>query len=248
MGGRPAAQGHDDDGATLVEMVVAIVVLTIVLTSAMVSLVGSTRVEVTNRRADTAQRLAQTAAERAAVFECGVLPAVTDAAVLGAQRSRCGGSLGARTWTQLVEGTTFTLTLDVQWVETSPNSNIAAGCTRMRLQRSVRASWTQDTTTYSRTATLVTGLPVDSVAQLRRGLIEVSAAPDRLVALSLPGGFLYPIRVDASGVARFPFLATETAHTVGEVDTGGTLIPAKSFTRTPAAVSTGCSKQTVSIP
>jgi hypothetical protein len=232
-----------DGGATLVELVVAITILAIVLFAAAIALSGAVRSELSTRRADAALRLAHDAAERATVFDCGVLPALTTDVVLDRQLTRCQGSLGTRTWSTAVDGMPYDLRLDVQWVQIRPNPAAPVACDRLRLQRAVTVSWTEGSVRRQRRVELLAALPVDSVAQLNAGQLDLRGPAGGTAALALPGGRRYPVSLDTSGRGLIPFLATGSAYTVLDVASGA------SVTTPPIPATAGaCSVVTVTVP
>jgi len=196
----------------------ALSVLAMVFTFSLLVLSSTSRTELVNRRATAAQRLASEAAERAAVFDCGILPTLTTA--LTAQQTRCEGSLGTRSWTVTELGAQFSLQLDAQWVVVQANTVLAstttaagAPCPSYRLRRTVTASWSERGKTNSRSVSTLAGLPVDSAARLRTGTIEVTGTAGSTTELRI-SGFAYPVTLASNGKALLPYLTAETEYTL----------------------------------
>jgi hypothetical protein len=229
------------------ELVMALSVLALVFTFSLLVLSTSSRTELVNRRATAAQRLASEAAERAAVFDCGILPALPTA--LTAQQTRCEGSLGTRTWTVTELGAPFSLRLDAQWVVVHANTVLAstttaasAPCPSYRLRRTVTASWAERGRTNSRTVSALAGLPVDSAARLRTGTIEVTGSAGSSTEL-LVSGFAYGVTLGNDGRALLPYLTPGTTYTLRNPNS---LVTASVIV--PAANGEACIVTTVSAP
>ncbi len=229
------------------ELVMALSVLAMVFTFSLLVLSSTSRTELVNRRATAAQRLASEAAERAAVFDCGILPTLTTA--LTAQQTRCEGSLGTRSWTVTELGAQFSLQLDAQWVIVHANTVLAstttaggAPCPSYRLRRTVTASWSERGRTNSRSVSALAGLPVDSAARLRTGTIEVTGAAGSTTEL-LVSSFAYRVTHASNGTARLPYLTPDTTYTLRNPNT----LVTKSVT-VPAANAEACIVATVTAP
>jgi type II secretory pathway pseudopilin PulG len=200
-------RGALDAGLTVIEVVMAVVVVAVASSMALVVLSGSARSAVTTRQGDAGLTIASAALESAAVFDCGTTTAMLSSGAgdltnpdnpvpgsLTTRYQRCVpaaraavGDLGGVAWRERDGNVTYDVSLATNWVLFRPNASVDATDPATsgvepprdlyRLRRDVRVSWRAGGRTRTRTLTQLAAPPPDAISRSNPGAITVTGVP-----------------------------------------------------------------------
>lgn len=236
----PPTCRRDEGGLTVLEVVVALAVVSVVFGSLTV-LVGRTVDALsTATDRDGAQQVATATLEEAKAFGCGLARGDESPAQLTSVQQHCWGGLGDATFSTVVGSTTYAGSLRTSWEQLGggcgdPQRPKAILAEADGLARIVTIRWTAGGQTHQLTSRDYEAVPPDAVAyrDTSRGALLLKAAPGTTASIARGASPPVTREVDASGCALFPFLpAGAVSWTVGSAR-GIAAIAAESITVEP---------------
>lgn len=238
---------RSDDGFTLVEMIVAVLIISIaILIGSQVLATGYSQLAEARAR-DRAVASANDIIEQARAFGCGLSVGVEAQAVLDAREENCFGgetnATGGRggtdiTFNQTRNGVTYTIDIDYRWVRLD-SSVVRTGCRYLDgstvpstdhwepdgLLRTVTTSWTRNGSTHSYVAQVIESIPPDSLdfnAAARGSIfVKADAAGDEVTMTSASTAAEVTRTADKDGCAWFPYVSSNDGYSF-ETSSGGT--------------------------
>ena len=199
-----ARRHRDDAGLTIVEVVMAVFIVAIASSMALVVLSGSARSALVTKQGDAGLTIASGALETAAVFDCGsttamlasgagdlTVPSSPQPGSLTTRYVRCvsaaksaTGDLGDVRWRETDGRVTFDVGLHTNWVLFRPQdgatvhdpaaSGDPAPKDYYRLRRDVTVTWTASGRTRRRTLSQLVAPPPDAIAHSNPGTLTVT--------------------------------------------------------------------------